>query len=119
MIERQIGTNEDLVMLLTSFPDAEKARQIVTIWVESQLAACVNLLPGVESIYRWEGRTECAAEVLAIVKTTRDRVDAHAASLHELHPYDLPECLLLSPESGSAEYLRWVLGETTLDKSPS
>lgn len=119
MIERQNGTSEDLLILLTTFPDAEKARQIGTIWVESQLAACVNLLPGVESIYRWQGKTESSAEVLAVVKTTRGRLGELEASLRELHPYELPECLVLSPEGGSAEYLAWVRGETTLDKLAS
>jgi periplasmic divalent cation tolerance protein len=117
MIERQNGTDGDVVICLTTFPDSEKARQIGTIWVESQLAACVNLLPGAESIYRWEGNTECSAEVLAIIKTTRARVGDLEASLGELHPYELPEFLILSPEGGSSGYLDWVRGETTLDKS--
>lgn len=108
MIERQNGTDEEVVICLTTFPDSEKARQIGTIWVESQLAACLNLLPGVESIYRWEGKTECSAEVVAIVKTTRSHLPALEASLRELHPYELPEFLIVSPEGGSAEYLKWV-----------
>lgn len=119
MIERQNGSKEEVVIFLTTFPDPEKARQIGTFWVESQLAACVNLLPGVESIYRWQGKTESSAEVLAVVKTTRGRLDELGASLRELHPYELPECLVLSPEGGSADYLAWVRGETTLDKLPS
>jgi len=119
MIERQNGTDEEVVICLTTFPDSEKARQIGTIWVESQLAACLNLLPGAESIYRWEGKTESSSEILAIVKTTRSRLPALEASLRELHPYELPEFLIVSPEGGSAEYLAWVRGETTLDKSAS
>ncbi|MDH4408764.1 MAG: divalent-cation tolerance protein CutA [Verrucomicrobiales bacterium] len=110
MIERQNGSNEEVVICLTTFPDSEKARQIGTVWVESQLAACVNLLAGAESIYRWEGNTERSAEVLAIVKTTRGRLPELEASLHELHPYELPEFLILSPEGGSSEYLVWVRG---------
>lgn len=108
MIERQNGTDGEVVICLTTFPDSEKAGQIGTIWVESQLAACVNLLPGAESIYRWAGKTERSAEFLAIVKTTRGRLAALEASLRELHPYELPEFLILSPEGGSSEYLRWV-----------
>ena len=108
MIERQNGTDEEVVICLTTFPDSEKARQIGTVWVESQLAACLNLLPGVESIYRWEGKTERSAEVLAIVKTTRGRLPELEASLHELHPYELPEFLILTPDGGSSEYLDWV-----------
>lgn len=119
MIERQNGTGEEVVICLTTFPDSEKAGQIGTIWVESQLAACVNLLPGTESIYRWEGKTERSQEVLAIVKTTRARLPELESSLRELHPYDLPEFLVLPPESGCGAYLAWVRRETTLDKSPS
>ena len=119
MIERQNGTESDVVILLTTFPDLEKARQIGTIWVESQLAACVNLIPGGVSLYRWQGKTEAASEALAVVKTTRGRLSELEASLQDLHPYDLPECLVLSPESGSESYLAWVRNETMLDKSPS
>ena len=108
MIERQNGTDEEVVICLTTFPDSEKARQIGTVWVESQLAACLNLLPGVESIYRWEGKTERSTEVLAIVKTTRGRLPELEASLHELHPYELPEFLILTLDGGSSEYLAWV-----------
>jgi len=119
MIERQNGTEEEVVICLTTFPDSEKARQIGTAWVESQLAACVNLLAGAESIYRWDGNTERSAEVVAIVKTTRARLAALEASLRELHPYELPEFLILTPEGGSVDYLRWVRGERTVDNSPS
>ncbi len=108
MIERQNGTDTEVVICLTTFPDSEKAGQIGTVWVESQLAACVNLLPGAESIYRWEGKTERSQEVLAVLKTTRGRLPELESSLRELHPYDLPEFLILSPEGGSAEFLQWV-----------
>jgi len=108
MIERQNGTEGEVVICLTTFPDAEKARQSGTAWVESQLAACVQLVPGVESIYRWEGKTESSSEVLAIVKTTRGRLPELEASLQELLPYELPEFLIVSPEGGFVEYLKWV-----------
>ena len=108
MIERQNGTDEEVVICLTTFPDSEKARQIGTVWVESQLAACLNLLPGVESIYRWEGKTERSTEVLAIVKTTRGRLPELEASLHELHPYELPECIVLEPRQVESRYAAWI-----------
>lgn len=117
MIERQNGTNEEVVICLTTFPDEEKAGQIGTRWIDSQLAACVQLLPGIRSIYRWEGKTEDASEVLAIVKTTASRVGGLEASLREHHPYALPEFIVLTPGSGSAEYLAWVRNETRLDKA--
>ncbi len=119
MIERQNDTKDDVVMVLATFPNSEVARQIGTHWVESQLAACVNLLPGAESIYRWEGKTEVSAELLALVKTTRRRLPELEASLRDRHPYELPEFLVLAPECGSDAYLAWVRGETTLDKPTS
>ncbi len=119
MIERQNGAEEEVVIVLTTFPNREISGQIGTIWVESQLVACVNLVPGVESIYRWEGRTEVSAEVVALVKTTRGRLPELEASLRSLHPYELPELLVLAPECGLDAYLAWVRGETTLDKRAS
>lgn len=119
MIERQNGTEKEVVIVLTTFPNQEISRQIGTQWVESQLAACVNLVPGAESIYRWEGKTEVSGEVLAVVKTTRGRLPALEASLRSLHPYALPEFLVLSPTDGSPDYFGWVCGETTLDKPAS
>jgi periplasmic divalent cation tolerance protein len=113
MIEKQNGTDGEVVICLTTFPDSEKAGKTGTFWVESQLAACVSLLPGTESIYRWEGTTERSAEVLAIVKTTRGRLGDLEASLREVHPYQLPEFLVLSPESGSSDYLQWVRNGVT------
>lgn len=108
MIERQNGTDGEVVICLTTFPDSGKARETGTFWVESQLAACVSLLPGTESIYRWEGTTQRSAEVLAIVKTTRGRLRDLESSLREVHPYDLPEFLVLPAESGSSDYLQWI-----------
>ncbi len=70
------------------------------------MAACVNLLPGVESIYRWQGKVERTGEVLALIKTTR-YPDLEAA-LKELHPYEVPEILALQVAAGSDEYLRWL-----------
>ncbi len=119
MVERQNGAEEEVVILLTTFPNQEISRQIGTIWVESQLAACVNLMPGAESIYRWQGRTEVSAEVVALVKTTRARLPELESSLRSLHPYELPELLVLAPECGLDAYLAWVRGETTLDKPAS
>lgn len=97
-----------LLLVLVTFPDAEKARQIGTIMIESQLAACVNLVPGVESIYRWEGKIETSQEVLAIFKTTPETWLAFEQRLKELHPYQVPEVVALAPEQVSAAYAEWV-----------
>ena len=96
----------DAMVVLCTFPDIEQARQIGAALVERQVAACVNLLPGVESIYRWEGKVEKAGEVLAIIKTTR--YAELEAAIQELHPYEVPEILALPVAAGSEAYLRWV-----------
>ncbi len=102
----------DLLLVLTSFPDADQARRAAGILIEERLAACVSLLPGVESIYRWQGAVETAAEVLALVKTRADLYDRLATRLGELHPYEVPEILALRPDQVSPAYRRWLLTET-------
>lgn len=98
----------ELRIILCTFPDVEKARQIGTVLVERQLAACVNLLPGIESIYRWQGAIEHAGEVLAVFKTTAPGWPAFEAALRELHPYEVPEMIALEPRDVSKAYARWV-----------
>ncbi|MEM9478356.1 MAG: divalent-cation tolerance protein CutA [Verrucomicrobiota bacterium] len=97
-----------ILLVLSTFPDAETARQIGTKLVEGQLAACVNVLPGVESIYRWKGAVETESEVLAIIKTTASGLGQLKDSLSEWHPYDVPEIIALDVADGSASYLEWV-----------
>ncbi|MES2995494.1 MAG: divalent-cation tolerance protein CutA [Verrucomicrobiota bacterium] len=97
-------------IVLSTFPDLEAARQVGTLLVEMQLAACVNLVPGVESIFRWQGKIEHAAEVLAVFKTTADAFPAFAEKLAELHPYDVPEIIALTPEAVAENYAAWVAG---------
>ena len=94
------------VVVFCTFPDAETARRIATELVERRLAACVNLLPGVESIYRWDGKTERANEVLGLIKTAR-YTDLEPA-LKELHPYDVPEIIALPVSAGLPDYLEWL-----------
>ncbi len=98
----------ELLIVFCTFPDLARAREIGTALVESQLAACVNLVPGVESIYRWEGKVETAAEVLAVFKTTREAWPRFEEKLRALHPYDVPEIVALRPEAVSATYAHWV-----------
>lgn len=103
--------NEVLVVLCT-FPDEKQARQIGAALVEKQAAACVNLVPGLRSIYRWEGKVNDDSEVLGIIKTTRSGFARLEALLTELHPYEVPEVLALPVEAGSTAYLDWVLRQT-------
>jgi len=100
----------DKRIVLTTAGSVDEARKIALHLVENRLAACVNLSPRVESIYRWQGKVESAAEWLLLVKTTAKRVPAVRDAIGELHSYELPECIVLPIEDGSAPYLQW-LGE--------
>jgi periplasmic divalent cation tolerance protein len=99
------------VVLMTA-PDLDTAARLGRALVEERLAACVNLLPGLRSIYRWEGALHDDAEVLLLVKTRSDRLEALSARVSELHPYALPEVLALPASGGSAAYLDWVRTES-------
>ncbi len=101
------------MVVLCTFPDLEKARQIGTLMVEMQRAACVNLLPGAESIYQWEGKLCREAEVLAVFKVARGREQALSEALVEAHPYEVPEVLVLPVEGGNMAYLNWVAEQTS------
>jgi len=98
----------DIRIVLSTFPSPDKAAEIGKILVEEQLAACVNLLPGVRSLYRWQGAISDDTETLALIKTTAERYDALASRLVSLHPYEVPELVALSPASGHAPYLAWI-----------
>jgi len=100
-----------VVVVLSTFPSSEKAAEIARQLVDERLCACVNLVPAVRSIYRWQGEVHDDAEVLAIVKTTTERVEALRERLIALHPYELPEAIVLPVAGGHAPYLAWVTGE--------
>jgi periplasmic divalent cation tolerance protein len=100
------------VLVMTTLPADADAAGFAQTLVEDRLAACVNLLAPMESVYRWEGRIEREAERQLFIKTTRERVDALWQRIRELHPYDVPEFLVLPIVDGNDAYLRWV-GEST------
>lgn len=95
-------------VVLTTAADAEQARRLGRQLVEERLAACATLLPGAESIYRWQGRIESSAETVLLLKTDPEHLAALAARLHELHSYETPEFLVLPIDSGSPAYLNWL-----------
>jgi periplasmic divalent cation tolerance protein len=101
-----------LLVVLCTFPEHDSARRIATALVESHLVACVNLLPGVQSIYRWEGKVESAEEVLGVMKTTAEAYAGLEAKIKELHPYDVPEIVAVPAERVEVQYAKWV-GEMT------
>lgn len=96
-----------VVTMLCAAADREEAARLARALVEQRLAACVQALP-IDSWYRWDGAVQQAAEVLLLIKTTRDRADAVTARLAELHSYDLPEIIMLPVEGGLPAYLDWV-----------
>ncbi|HDV0694085.1 TPA: divalent-cation tolerance protein CutA, partial [Klebsiella pneumoniae] len=93
-------------------PDADSAERIATALVAERLAACVNLLPGLRSVYRWQRKVEAAAEVLLLVKTSAEAYPALQERLRQLHPYELPELLAVEAASGLPEYLQWLAAES-------
>ena len=99
------------VVVFSTFPGPEKATEIARALVSEQLAACVNLVPTVRSIYRWEGELLDDEETLAIIKTTAERLDALMSRLLALHPYEVPEAVAMPVTGGSAPYLAWLAGE--------
>jgi periplasmic divalent cation tolerance protein len=102
----------EYVIVLTTLPGDFEIRTFARTLVEERLAACVNLLPPMESVYRWEGQVEQETERQVIIKTSRDRVVPLWDRIRELHPYETPEFVVLSIQDGSDGYLRWI-GEST------
>ena len=100
-------------IVLSTIDDAQKARELATTLVNRRLAACVNIIPRVWSVYHWQGTVEEAVENLLILKTSEGRLDELVDGLRELHPYDLPEIIALPVETGLPEYLRWVVDSTS------
>ena len=103
-----MSESDSIAVVLSTMPDDERAATIARALVDGGVAACVNLVPGVRSIYRWEGAVADDREQLAIIKTRRDRVDALLVRLRELHPYDVPEAIVLPVAGGHPPYLAWV-----------
>ena len=103
----------DALVVLVTAPGAEEAARIARALVEERLAACGNVVPGLRSIYRWEGAVHEDAEALLVLKTTRERFEALRARVLALHPYEVPEVVALPVEAGSASYLEWIVRETS------
>jgi periplasmic divalent cation tolerance protein len=99
-----------LLVLITA-PSADEGARLGRALVEERLAACVNIVPGLRSIYRWEGEMQDDAEALLIVKSSPALFEALEARVRELHPYEVPEVLAIPVAAGSAPYLRWLHGE--------
>jgi periplasmic divalent cation tolerance protein len=98
----------DKRLVLTTCSSLEEARQIAQALVERRLAACVNIVPQVESIYRWKGEVETSNEWLLLIKTAEGTFDRLRSALSELHSYEVPECIALAITDGSTSYLNWI-----------
>jgi periplasmic divalent cation tolerance protein len=96
------------VMVWTTIEDSTDGRKLASVLVTERLAACVNVMHEMESIYRWRGQVETGRERQVIIKTTTDRIPALKARLHELHTYDLPEFIVVPIAEGSDPYLQWI-----------
>jgi len=99
------------LIVITNCPDEETANHIALAVVEARLAACVNILPRVQSIYRWQGAVESAVEVPLLIKTTTAAYPALEAAIRERHPYEVPEIIALPISAGLPAYLNWVAEE--------
>jgi periplasmic divalent cation tolerance protein len=106
------------ILVLTNVPDIATAHAIGRQLVENRLAACVNCLPHVTSIYRWQNAIEEASEVTLLVKTVRDRYAEVEGMITRLHPYELPEVIALPLEQGAPAYLKWIVQEVQQHETP-
>lgn len=95
-------------VVLCTCPDAETGERIARELVEARLAACVNVVPGLTSVYRWKGEVQTDREVLLVVKTTAGAFGALREAIRAAHPYELPEIVAVGVEDGLEEYLRWI-----------
>lgn len=98
----------DKRIVLTTAGSIEEAQRIAAALVEQRLAACVNILPGVESVFRWQGKIDRASEWLMIIKTKAEAFERVRDAIQKLHSYDVPEIISLEIDDGSAAYLQWI-----------
>jgi periplasmic divalent cation tolerance protein len=100
------------ILIYVTFPTLDLARSVGTSVVSARLAACVNILPGMQCIYRWQGQIEQAEEVVMVLKSRASLVDAVTAHVRALHPYDTPAIITLPITGGDPTFLAWMMAET-------
>ena len=101
------------ILVISTLPDRDHAEKMAHSLIEQQLAACVNILPSVTSVYRWQGKVESADETILLIKTTMARYPAVEAAIKARHPYELPEIIAVPISAGLPAYLAWVETETS------
>lgn len=104
--------SNEVLLVLTNLPDRDSARRIADALIENRSAACVNILAECSSVYRWQGKIESASETPLLIKTTRAAYPRLEATIRAHHPYELPEIITVSVDSGFPGYLKWVAQET-------
>lgn len=112
-----IPTVERALVVLTNMPDATSARALARKLIEQNLASCVNISAGVESIYRWQGAIEVATECSLAIKTTQARYTDLETAIMKVHPYQVPEIIALPIVDGWPPYLDWIAVETKKDRN--
>ncbi len=108
-------SDPQILLVMTNVPDAATAQSIARALVDAKLAACVNILPAVQSVYRWQGVVEQASEVTLLIKTTQQRYPQLQRAIVAAHPYDVPEVIAWPLSDGYPPYLHWVIAETQPD----
>ena len=98
----------EAVLVITTAGKESEAQKIAQELVKRRLAACINIVPRIQSVYRWEAKVETAEEYLLLIKTTKTHTAEVQAAIQELHSYDLPEFVVIDMKGGSAEYLKWI-----------
>jgi periplasmic divalent cation tolerance protein len=106
---------DEAIVVVTNLPDLDTAQALARRLVGERLAACANIVPGVQSIYRWQGQVEEAGEVTVLIKTMRSRYEAVEEAIQRLHPYELPEVIAIPVAAALPAYLAWLQDETRKD----
>jgi periplasmic divalent cation tolerance protein len=101
----------ELLLVSTSFAEEADAARVARVLIDERLIACANIVPGARSLYRWEGKIRDEREVLVVMKTRKQDWTALLSRLHELHPYDTPECLAVRVAAGAPKYMAWLDAE--------
>ena len=101
-------SEQQCVIVLNTCPDKETATSVASALIQQRLAACVNILPGLTSIFHWQGQIESGEEVLLLIKTTQTAYDAVQATICDIHPYELPEIIAVPINAGLPAYLAWI-----------
>ena len=105
--------NDTYIIVLSTCDSAEMARSIAENLVSRQLAACVNIVPGIESVYQWQGKVQRDSEILLVIKTRQACFEALQNAIQELHSYELPEIIAVPVQSGEKNYLDWITSSTS------